>query len=193
MDYASLPTPSRHRVHSATKAKAVEAPASEADDTNAESPEALLNAKLHRSPAVAAAAAAAGRPRHVKFDLSRSTVHEITPYAEVYGVHPRDFNFGRGLPAPAPCLVDPSTVQTICAASAAVGLPYEHDSDDEADDEEAMLEGGLQLLNPRRLIASKSIPKHVWCLLCVVLFMLRVFGADAFMELIAPPLSKLGR
>ena len=39
-----------------------------------------------------------------RFDLQQNTVLEVTPYAEVYGVHPRQFDFGRG-PGPAPCFV----------------------------------------------------------------------------------------
>jgi len=34
--------------------------------------------------------------RRVRFDLEPASVHEVTPYAELYGVHPRDFVFGRG-------------------------------------------------------------------------------------------------
>jgi len=33
--------------------------------------------------------------RSVQFDLEAITLHEITPYAEVYGLHPNEFNFGR--------------------------------------------------------------------------------------------------
>ncbi|CAK0850783.1 unnamed protein product, partial [Prorocentrum cordatum] len=31
----------------------------------------------------------------VSFDLDACVVHDVVPYAEVYGVHPRDFVFGR--------------------------------------------------------------------------------------------------
>eukprot|EP00931_Biecheleriopsis_adriatica_P079004 TRINITY_DN5241_c0_g1_i2.p1 TRINITY_DN5241_c0_g1~~TRINITY_DN5241_c0_g1_i2.p1 ORF type:complete len:269 (+),score=37.88 TRINITY_DN5241_c0_g1_i2:53-859(+) len=33
--------------------------------------------------------------RRVKFDLSATTVHQICPYSEVYGLHPRTFDFDR--------------------------------------------------------------------------------------------------
>lgn len=33
--------------------------------------------------------------RRVRFDLGAVTVHEVTPYSQVYGVHPRDFAFER--------------------------------------------------------------------------------------------------
>lgn len=37
-----------------------------------------------------------GAPRRsVKFDLSRNSAYEITPYSEIYGLHPREFVFGR--------------------------------------------------------------------------------------------------
>jgi len=31
----------------------------------------------------------------VCFDFRRTTIHEITPYAEIYGLHPREFVFDR--------------------------------------------------------------------------------------------------
>lgn len=34
--------------------------------------------------------------RCVRFDLDACSVHEIMPYAEIYGMHPRDFVFGKG-------------------------------------------------------------------------------------------------
>jgi len=33
--------------------------------------------------------------RGVKFDLGSNSVHEVVPYCEVYGRHPREFVFGR--------------------------------------------------------------------------------------------------
>jgi len=39
------------------------------------------------------------RRKAVSFDLGARTFHEVTPYAEVYGRHPRDFVYvGRGAP-----------------------------------------------------------------------------------------------
>lgn len=189
MECAKLPTPARRKAH----AKPGETPgAVEGQDMGAEmAVDACPFAKPPRTPASAAAAAATGRLRRVRFDLSRSTVHEITPYAEVYGVHPRDFDFGRGLPAPAPCFVDPGAVQTISDASAAVGLRgYDLDSDDELD-EDSLSMAGLKLPNPGRFVALKSVPRQVWGLICICFFMLRVFGAEALLELIAPPLSQV--
>jgi hypothetical protein len=34
-------------------------------------------------------------PRRVCFDLEANTIHEVTPYEELYGLHPREFVFGR--------------------------------------------------------------------------------------------------
>jgi len=34
-------------------------------------------------------------PRHVCFALEANTIHEIMPYEELYGLHPREFVFGR--------------------------------------------------------------------------------------------------
>lgn len=196
MEYSTLPTPARRRAH----AKPVDAPPPaqapavvEGQEKAAEmAADARLAGKLPRTSTSAAAAAAAGRARHVKFDLARSTVHEITPYAEVYGVHPRDFHFGKGLPAPAPCFVDPGAVQAICAASAAAGLRgYDLDSDDEIDEEEGLTVAGLKLLNPGGLTACKRVPRHVWALCCICFFMLRAFGASALFDIVAPGLSQL--
>uniref|UniRef100_A0A7S2FDT8 Uncharacterized protein n=1 Tax=Alexandrium andersonii TaxID=327968 RepID=A0A7S2FDT8_9DINO len=36
------------------------------------------------------------KSRHVRFDMDACTTHEIPPYAEIYGLHPREFVFGRG-------------------------------------------------------------------------------------------------
>jgi hypothetical protein len=33
--------------------------------------------------------------RHVRLDLSTTVIHEVTPYAEIYGVHPREFVFDK--------------------------------------------------------------------------------------------------
>lgn len=54
----------------------------------------LLGSKLPRS-----ASASPSPPyrsgRRVRFNLTACTTHEVTPYSEVYGVHPREFVFDR--------------------------------------------------------------------------------------------------
>lgn len=32
---------------------------------------------------------------HVTFDLASTTIHDVTPYSEVYGIHPCNINFGK--------------------------------------------------------------------------------------------------
>jgi len=41
----------------------------------------------------------------VTFALSLNTHHEVTPYAEVYGTHPNDFNFDKRVEPPSWCFV----------------------------------------------------------------------------------------
>lgn len=41
----------------------------------------------------------------VTFALSLNTHHEVTPYAEVYGAHPNDFNFDKRVEPPSWCFV----------------------------------------------------------------------------------------
>jgi len=36
-----------------------------------------------------------GRSRTVSFDLEASSQHEVTPYGEIYGIHPNDFMFAQ--------------------------------------------------------------------------------------------------
>jgi len=54
-----------------------------------------LRQGLGASPARSASRPSDGQKR-VRFDLERNTVHAVRPYAEVYGLHPREFVFERG-------------------------------------------------------------------------------------------------
>jgi len=138
-----------------------------------------------RPPAEAVSAAAAlvtpsrplrskqGTPRQVVFDLSKITQHEITPYAEVYGVHPRDFNFARGRYAPTACFSDPDEP------------PRGGCSSDSDDDDEELAEGRLgrlQLKTQRLIGMSHQVPPHLWFAACVLCFLIRVFGVQIFLE-----------
>jgi len=70
------------------------------------------------------------RCRLVRFDLSFTVIHEITPYAEIYGEHPSTFVFngdGSKIPA-APC--------------GFVGLQGIDDEDEDCDDEDASYHAG---------------------------------------------------
>jgi len=47
--------------------------------------------------------ASEARARHVSFDFEATEVHELIPYSEIYGLHPREFVFDRNfyvIPAP---------------------------------------------------------------------------------------------
>jgi len=45
--------------------------------------------------------------RRVTFDLASTIIYEITPYSEVYGVHPRTFNFDKNEEPPSWCFMAP--------------------------------------------------------------------------------------
>lgn len=47
------------------------------------------------------------RVRHVRFCLELNSTHEVTAYSEVYGLHPRDFNFEKHVHPQAWCFVAP--------------------------------------------------------------------------------------
>eukprot|EP00443_Scrippsiella_acuminata_P025555 CAMPEP_0115280022 /NCGR_PEP_ID=MMETSP0270-20121206/58571_1 /TAXON_ID=71861 /ORGANISM="Scrippsiella trochoidea, Strain CCMP3099" /LENGTH=219 /DNA_ID=CAMNT_0002696741 /DNA_START=68 /DNA_END=724 /DNA_ORIENTATION=- len=122
--------------------------------------EGLIPGACPPAQAVATAARAALRPRsrshkinsrRVHFDLSQSTEHEITPYAEVYGVHPRDFNFARGRYAPAACFVDPHA-------------PPEGGCSSDSDDDEDEALGRLRQwhVKSRGLLGMVQAPPHIW-------------------------------
>lgn len=90
--------------------------------------------------------------RKVRFDLSRKTEHEVTPYSEVYGVHPRDFDFGaRRFGAEAPeawRFVDPAG-------------------------------GGEDAL---RVLGLGGTPRHVYCTLLVLSLVVHALGADVVVD-----------
>eukprot|EP00444_Apocalathium_aciculiferum_P025523 CAMPEP_0183436156 /NCGR_PEP_ID=MMETSP0370-20130417/69082_1 /TAXON_ID=268820 /ORGANISM="Peridinium aciculiferum, Strain PAER-2" /LENGTH=240 /DNA_ID=CAMNT_0025623503 /DNA_START=45 /DNA_END=767 /DNA_ORIENTATION=+ len=110
-------------------------------------------------------AAVCSNPRSVQFDLSKNTEHGIQPYSEVYGMHPRDFNFGRGRHVPSACFVDST-------------CDYESDDDDD-DDERAM---GPWRAKAQRVLSLRSVPRHIVFAACVMCFLLRAFGHQIFKE-----------
>lgn len=76
--------------------------------------------------------------RSVRFDLEATTVHEITPYAEIYGLHPREFVFDRHFfMVPAVGFV---SLRGAAAAAAATGS--EEDEEGESEEEEESDEDG---------------------------------------------------
>lgn len=69
----------------------------------------------------------ASRRRRVRFDVSSKVIHYVTPYSEIYGLHPREFVFGRNF-----CMVP-------AAPGGFVGLqPERHDGDAEEDYDDEM-------------------------------------------------------
>lgn len=119
--------------------------------------------------------------RRVHFDLTKCTEHEVTPYSEVYGIHPRDFDFGRGLPAPVPCFVDPHAKPLPEARMIAVDL--------DSDDEEECAFRGRGRAKARHALGLRQVPRHLWVVLCVGCFLVRAFGTEAFLEILPEVMS----
>mmetsp|Transcript_5663 Transcript_5663/g.15260 ORF Transcript_5663/g.15260 Transcript_5663/m.15260 type:complete len:246 (-) Transcript_5663:86-823(-) len=122
------------------------------------------------------------RNRRVRFDLGKVTHHEITPYAEVYGVHPSRFNFGRGLPAPplGGALWDPlAPGPTGCMPKG--GWPTGDGSESDSDDEDLGCSAGWRGWRAARLcrLSQVHVPWHAWFAASVLTLLLRAFGADA--------------
>lgn len=76
-------------------------------------------------------------PRRVRFDFGASTIHEVMPYNEVYGLHPREFVFGRNF-----CMIpgggDYGFVDFFTAHRRSLRAEASHDdgeSEDEIDDD----------------------------------------------------------
>eukprot|EP00406_Dinophysis_acuminata_P053191 CAMPEP_0179299520 /NCGR_PEP_ID=MMETSP0797-20121207/46559_1 /TAXON_ID=47934 /ORGANISM="Dinophysis acuminata, Strain DAEP01" /LENGTH=213 /DNA_ID=CAMNT_0021008957 /DNA_START=14 /DNA_END=656 /DNA_ORIENTATION=+ len=102
------------------------------------------------------------KPKKVWFDLSMSTLHEITPYSEIYGMHPRDFTFGK----------DGICLNQDCRAKG--------DEEDEAEDD-----ANNWVKFPHHFAAARPMPWTFWCVASVLCFLLRVFGSELFSELAA--------
>jgi len=82
----------------------------------------------------------------VWFDLSSSTVHEIIPYSEIYGKHPREFVFDRHS-----CMVP------AVGPYGFVGFAGTSDEDEEEEAEEAEAEAEAEIMgqeNRRRFVAE---------------------------------------
>mmetsp|Transcript_98185 Transcript_98185/g.194460 ORF Transcript_98185/g.194460 Transcript_98185/m.194460 type:complete len:247 (+) Transcript_98185:170-910(+) len=109
----------------------------------------------------------AGLHRRVRFDLGRSTIHEVTPYAEVYGRHLRSFDFTKSGAAISACVADATLNRGSC-----------NDDSDEEDDE-LDSDGTNWKTRPMRLLGMQPLPWHAWCAACVALLLLRAFGAEA--------------
>jgi hypothetical protein len=97
------------------------------------------NLPEERRIAITAVALAAGSPavpttaealddskKRVHFNIASNTVHEITPYAEIYGEHPRTFVFDR------------DSCRIAAAPGGFVSLQALHEEDDEDSDDESL-------------------------------------------------------
>jgi len=110
----------------------------------------------------------AGLHRRVRFDLGRSTIHEVTPYAEVYGRHLRSFDFTKSGAAISACVADATLNRGGC-----------NDDSDEEEDDEFDGAGSSWKTKPLRLLKMQPLPWHAWCAAFVALLLLRAFGAEA--------------
>lgn len=126
--------------------------------------------------------------RSVSFDLTKNAVYEITPYSEVYnGVHPRDFQFGKGLPAPAACFYDPDILPHPILAMDAVHKRSQQDDESSDSDEEfaswrETSRPQLWLHTTVKSLASLSAPALLaLVMLCVLV---RAFGPQVLTDLL---------
>eukprot|EP00927_Polykrikos_kofoidii_P063490 TRINITY_DN58320_c0_g1_i1.p1 TRINITY_DN58320_c0_g1~~TRINITY_DN58320_c0_g1_i1.p1 ORF type:complete len:131 (-),score=36.04 TRINITY_DN58320_c0_g1_i1:54-404(-) len=93
----------------------------------------------------------------VRFDLDGVSEHEIAPYAEIYGVHPRDFVFDRDFyMVPAGDAHGFTNLKTVAQA-----LGFIDDDDEEAeaadsDDENPYWSCAQDILQPQQLEAMIS-------------------------------------
>jgi len=124
--------------------------------------------------------------QRVTFNLGLSTSHEITPYSEVYGRHPRDFHFGRpGVDAQTSCFIDVHCPKAV-----------RRDSDDDEDDEElgslsakalAFLTSGFgseSSFKQRSRYISRSWARPCWFTMGALCIMMRMFGAQVCLDLL---------
>lgn len=116
--------------------------------------------------------------RRVQFDLSRVTVHEVTPYSEVYGEHPKRLSIGS---------VDEEGNLTLQKTkSRRVAEDCDSDEDDEDD---------LTSCRAGRILSSvlkKALPKARWAswtLILISVFLLQAFGAHTVSAMISWPLG----
>jgi len=114
----------------------------------------------------------AGPHRRVRFDLGRSTIHEVTPYAEVYGRHLRSFDFTKSGTAISACVADATLNRGSC------------NDDSDEDDDELDSVGTSWKTKSMRLLGMQPLPWHAWCVAFVALLLLRAFGAEAAVGLL---------
>eukprot|EP00927_Polykrikos_kofoidii_P012855 TRINITY_DN15579_c0_g1_i1.p1 TRINITY_DN15579_c0_g1~~TRINITY_DN15579_c0_g1_i1.p1 ORF type:complete len:209 (-),score=36.48 TRINITY_DN15579_c0_g1_i1:176-802(-) len=100
--------------------------------------------------------------KRVRIDLSARTEHEITPYAEVYGIHPRDFAFERrGFVV----LLAPGTGHWFSAATIRHAASYV-ESDDSDDDAAEEVVGDTRGDTTTGVWLEEDIVDDGWVLMC---------------------------
>lgn len=97
--------------------------------------------------------------RRAHFDLSANTEHDVTPYSEVYGIHPRDFHFGQN------------------GEHIPLTRKRADDSDEEDDDFESLSD------RLRHRVLRCHVPWPAWGVLFSLCFMLSLLGPEALPEL----------
>jgi len=100
------------------------------------------------------------KARKVRFNLSKNTVHEITPYAEVYGMHPRLLGIQPGWD----CL-----------------RPLDTGDCDSEEEDDVLCQSFASLL---RCPKTRFAPRAAWPVLIVTCFLLRAFGLSVMRELL---------
>lgn len=186
----SLKKPSAPATEPATPESSA-TPKSGSDEVESKAPSDVVPRLPHAPGALKRRGVRAGLPaRRVRFDPSAITTHEVTPYAEVYGgVHPRDFNFAKGQPAPGSRFVD-RLPRSQAEHQRLTRWPWSDEDDDEDEDGDDAENGILAMTLPKafRVLTgqrSRSLPGPSWPVLCVLVFLVRVFGAQACLELVA--------
>eukprot|EP00930_Biecheleria_cincta_P016175 TRINITY_DN13258_c0_g1_i1.p1 TRINITY_DN13258_c0_g1~~TRINITY_DN13258_c0_g1_i1.p1 ORF type:complete len:272 (+),score=39.07 TRINITY_DN13258_c0_g1_i1:66-818(+) len=103
------------------------------------------------------------RAPKVRFNLGKNTVHEITPYSEVYGTHPRYLR------------IKPGAQQL---------QRFDQLTDDSDSDEEDGCSDGFSRLSSSSLERWEQASWKFWPLLAACSFIISAFGPQAFMELL---------
>lgn len=125
--------------------------------------------------------------RSVRFDLTKNEVHEIIPYSEVYnGVHPRDFQFGKGLPAPAACFYDPNILPHPVLSKRGWFNSPDESSDSEDEIVSLSESAGLQQLLQVPVQKLRSLPPPVLSTLVLLCVFIRMFGVQVLTDIVMP-------
>eukprot|EP00927_Polykrikos_kofoidii_P067657 TRINITY_DN63101_c0_g1_i1.p1 TRINITY_DN63101_c0_g1~~TRINITY_DN63101_c0_g1_i1.p1 ORF type:complete len:267 (-),score=29.59 TRINITY_DN63101_c0_g1_i1:218-1018(-) len=119
-------------------------------------------------------------PPRVHFDLSLNSVHEVTPYSEVYGLHPRKFYFAREQSVPDSPEGEPCTIIPVCKWTGVCIEEDSSDSDEECQDDAEL--GMIRKARHRIFLKHLRLPWPVWIAFCASVVVLRVIGVDLSLE-----------